>query len=381
MFWTIARKELLLILKDKGAFFWLIGLPILFIVMFSSIFGSTENMTIKVSYYDADRSGPSAEFIGIVEGIDGVELKQDQDTSLEDQLQQVRNGERTLLVVIPDGFGAKLDARDDAEIEVYRDAAADDAAAPVVAILDSVLSQYREGKLQVVLTEMGLGEGEVKGILERPVTLKEVKEHAVKVDSVTQIVPGYTVMFVFFVMISMVTSFLKDRNGGMLMRLQGTPMKPMSYLIGMWIPHIIVVLIQSTTLLTFGHFVYGLNIGDPIAVALIVFGLAICATGLGLLLSLTVSSENMGIAMVQIIAMGGAIVGGLWVPYEFLPRAVQMIGQFTPQYWAQQAMQDVMIRGDGIGGIIIALAVLFGFGLLGLAIALMRFRKFAEKTV
>ncbi|MCU6712614.1 ABC transporter permease [Paenibacillus sp. J5C_2022] len=381
MFWTIARKELLLILKDKGAFFWLIGLPILFIVMFSSIFGSTENMTINVNYYDADGSRQSGEFIGILEGIDSVELKQDKEAPLEDQLQQVRDGGRTLLVVIPDGFGAKLDARDNAEIEVYRDAAANDAAAPVVAILDSVLSQYREGKLQAVLTEMGLGEGDVKGILERPVTLTEVKEHAAKVDSVTQIVPGYTVMFVFFVMISMVTSFLKDRNGGMLMRLQGTPMKPMSYLIGMWIPHIIVVLIQSTTLLTFGHFVYGLSIGDPLAIALIVFGLAICATGLGLLLSLTVSSENMGIALVQIIAMGGAIMGGLWFPFEFLPRAVQIIGQFTPQYWAQQAMQDVMIRGAGVGGIGITLAVLFGFGLLGLAIALMRFRKFAERTV
>jgi len=377
---TIIRKEILLTLKDKGAFFWLFALPILFIVIFSSIFGSAGSTTYKVPYYDADGSAASGQFLERLGEIKGFVLEAYEGGSLEEGVKEIKDGSRSYLLVVPAGYGQQVEAGQSAEIELYRDVVADEAVAPVLALLDSVSASYHDYKLRGILAGMGQNEEAIDAIMQPAISIKEVKENATKTNAVTQIVPGYTVMFVFFIMINMIQNLLKDRRSGMLSRLQGTPMKPIHYLVGMWVPNVLVVLVQSTVLLTFGQLVYGLQLGHPLAIALIVLGLAVCATGIGLMLALLVSSENMGIAMVQVIAMGGAIVGGLWFPYEFLPKAVQTIGLFTPQYWAQKGMQDVMIRGMDIGGIGWTLLILFAFGLAGLGVALLRFKKFALKT-
>lgn len=200
-----------------------------------------------------------------------------------------------------------------------------------------------------------------------------------KGEAIAQIVPGYTVMFVFFIMITMVQSFLRDRDSGMITRLKGTAMGPIQYLIGMWIPNIGILLIQSVMMLGFGHLVYGLPIANVFATSLLIIALAICATGLGLFLSMIVSSLNMGVAVVQVVAMGGAILGGLWFPWEMLPKAVQVIGNFTPQYWAHTALKDVVVGGKQVTDIGAALGILLGIGLIGLVLALFCYPRFSRK--
>ncbi|MHA7966578.1 ABC transporter permease [Paenibacillus sp. CAU 1782] len=377
MIGSIVRKEMSITFKEKGTFFWLFVLPILFIVMFSAIFGnSSQEYTVR--YYDADQSQASADLLNLINGVDGFKLQNLTGESLDLQLEEIRSGKVSSMLVIPDGYGEKLQSGETAELELYRDAGDDNASAPVVALLNNVIAQFKEAKLATVLKEFGQQDDTVANILQSPVELKDMKEAVVKIDTVTQVVPGYTVMFVFFIMITMVRNFLRDKTSGMLARLSGTPMRSHHYLVGMWVPNIVVVLIQCTVLLLFGKIVYGLRIGDLSAVALLVICLAVCCTGIGLMLSMLVRSENQGIGFVQIITMGGAIVGGLWFPYEFLPTFVQTIGKFTPQYWAQRGLQDVMLRGMHIDGIWLNAVILLVIGFVGLSVALLSFKRFAN---
>ncbi|MFC6333530.1 ABC transporter permease [Paenibacillus septentrionalis] len=198
--------------------------------------------------------------------------------------------------------------------------------------------------------------------------------------AIAQIVPGYTVMFVFFIMISMVQCFLRDRDSGMLARLQATLMPPLHFLFGMWMPHVLVLLIQSATLLGFGYFVYGLELGNAAAVLVIVLSLAICATGIGLALSMIIGSLNAAIAIVQIIAMGGAVLGGLWFPFENLPTGVQAIGKFTPQYWALQGLQSAMLDGSGllVDAVWKAVLLLLGIGAIAIAASIVLYGRYSR---
>lgn len=376
---SMITKELSITFKEKGTFFWLFILPIMFIVLFSSIFGSS-SQEYAVRYYDGDQSGESLALLDTIGKIDGFKL-QNNSESLDLQLEEIRAGKLSSLLVIPAGFGEHLRSGAGAPLELYRDAGDEAMAAPVVALLESVIAQYREGKLAAVLTSLGQQDSAVNEMLRSPIELMDMKETTVKPDTVTQVVPGYTVMFVFFIMITMIHNFLRDRKSGMLARLSGTPLKRHQYLIGMWVPNIIVVFIQCTVLLTFGKIVYGLQLGDLLSVALLIGCLAVCCTGIGLMLSMLVGSENQGIGIVQIIAMGGAIVGGLWFPYEFLPDIVQKIGLFTPQYWAQRGLQDVMLRGAHIEDIWFNAAILLVIGLGGLGVALIGFKRFAKASV
>ena len=57
-------------------------------------------------------------------------------------------------------------------------------------------------------------------------------------EIILSIVPGYTIMFVFFIMISMTESFLKDSKIGMVARIAGTPLPSNLYLLGKWISYV-----------------------------------------------------------------------------------------------------------------------------------------------
>ena len=72
--------------------------------------------------------------------------------------------------------------------------------------------------------------------------------------------------------------------------------------------------------------------------------------GLGLAMAVSVRGENQGLELTQVFAMGGAVLAGLWFPFELLPSFAQAIGKFTPQYWAQTGLQDIMVRGSDAGG-------------------------------
>jgi ABC-2 type transport system permease protein len=86
--------------------------------------------------------------------------------------------------------------------------------------------------------------------------------------------------------------------------------------------------------------------------------------------------ENHGRGITMLITLGGAALGGLWLPEELMPHFAQVLSHFTPQFWAQQGFQQVMVHGAHIADIWKTLAVLLAFGAAGLIVALWRFPRF-----
>src|SRR5699024_3152534 len=85
--------------------------------------------------------------------------------------------------------------------------------------------------------------------------------------------------------------------------------------------------------------------------------------------ALLARSENMGIAITQIIALAGAMISGLWVPLEEMPDFMQTVAGVFPQYWAHQAMLDALWGQLTFSGFIQAAAVLCAIGCGAILIA------------
>src|SRR5690625_7370326 len=102
-------------------------------------------------------------------------------------------------------------------------------------------------------------------------------------------------MFVFFIMITMVETFLKDLNSGMAARIASTPLSPYLYLIGKWIPYIYIVLTQIIILFVFGKLVYNIPLEQPLLLLALSLFLTFSVTGLGVALALLVKTFNMGL--------------------------------------------------------------------------------------
>ncbi|WP_347836763.1 ABC transporter permease [Gracilibacillus sp. JCM 18860] len=198
---------------------------------------------------------------------------------------------------------------------------------------------------------------------------------------VTQIVPGYTVMFSFFIIISIVIAFVKERDGGMVARIASTPLPINRYFIGKWIPFMLIVIIQIIVLFTFGVLVYDLPLGDPLSLIVLSFVLAFLSTSWGgMAMAVLVKTENMGIALTQIIALGGAMLGGLWMPLDMMPAFIQATAKFLPQFWALDGYKNILLEGGTIMDIWLSILILLSFGLIGAIIAFVSYPRFLRQS-
>ncbi|MFD1363640.1 ABC transporter permease [Lentibacillus salinarum] len=197
---------------------------------------------------------------------------------------------------------------------------------------------------------------------------------------ILSIVPGYTIMFVFFIMISMTESFIKDKHIGMVARIASTPLSPYLYLLGKWMPYMYIVLTQIVILLLFGKLVYDIPLEQPVHLLILSVLLTFMATGIGLALAVIVKTNNMGIALTQVVALGGALLGGLWMPVDMMPDILQMISRLLPHYWAHQAFQDAMAGALQVPELSQTSLILSGFGLVGFISALLRYPKFLRQA-
>lgn len=285
-------------------------------MLFGSVFSGASNSTLTVNYVDLDQSTVSRSFLQAVGHVNGFALKPAASSSVDDEIQKIKDGKMDSLVVIPKGFGQAIaSGQHQANIQFYRDVTANTVSGPIESVLNAVANEYQKQHIANVLTAAGKSPQQVHEILQPSVLIQEIQEsgdNGTKVSMLDQVVPGYTVMFVFFIIMSMMRSFLGEKESGMLARLRSTPMRPITYLLGMWVPAIIAVLIQCVILLGFGHFVYGVNLGDLSAISRIVLCLSICGTGIGLAVSMWIRGKNQGRAITMLITLGGAALGGVW---------------------------------------------------------------------
>jgi ABC-2 type transport system permease protein len=79
------------------------------------------------------------------------------------------------------------------------------------------------------------------------------------------------------------------------------------------------------------------------------------------------------------IGMAFGMLGGTMWPLEIVPDAMRLAGHAVPHAWAVDGWTTLLSRGGGVGDIATDLAVLTGFAvvLLGLAITRLRRRMLA----
>lgn len=371
-------KELRLISKDRRSFLFLLFMPIIFIVMFGSIFNQDDGASITLRTVDQDQSPASKALIEQMKGI--MDVKQLPGDNLNEQLDKIKQGQFSAMLVIPSGFEQSMKEGKAADIKLYQDPAAQTETAPIQAILGSISANYREQKLTDLLMGQGNSKAQADAALAFPIHIENVSTTSDHLNMIDQVVPGMTVMFVFFIMITMARRFFEEKKTGLLSRIRTTRIKPLHYLIGMWFPFVLTVIGQCVILFAFGHFVYDLKLGDIAALSAIVLSLSIAGTGIGLGLSFLVPGEGAAMVVTQIISMGGAMLGGLWVPSYLLPQSVQTIGHFLPQFWAQHSLLDIIVHGAHISDIWSSALILLAFGLAGLTIALIRLPGFLRSA-
>jgi ABC-2 type transport system permease protein len=180
------------------------------------------------------------------------------------------------------------------------------------------------------------------------------------------LIPSYTVMFVFFLVTIMARSFIHERELGTLRRLRIAPIKPASLLAGKTIPFLIISLVQTAILFICGRFLFQMSWGsEPLLLLPVIFCTSLAATALGLLLSTIVRTESQVSAYANIVVITMAGISGCFMPRKWLPDAMQEFSLVTPHAWSLIAYNQILAQPiPDLALVLECCAMLLGFTIL-----------------
>jgi len=196
-------------------------------------------------------------------------------------------------------------------------------------------------------------------------------------DSLDYIAPVYIAIFVlFFVFLLTCVFFLRERSQGTMERLLATPINRLEIVLGYMLGLGVFALIQSAVVLLFT--VYALEIdyaGSLLVVFLVEVILTMLAANMGILASTFATNEFQVVQFIPLVIFPQALLSGTFWAIEQLPGWLQPFSWLMPMTYANQALRDVMIKGQGLADIWGELLILAGFAALMIALGALAVRR------
>lgn len=228
-------------------------------------------------------------------------------------------------------------------------------------------------QLEDILSDADIGSQENQRVSLEVVPLRSLENNR-QPTSTEQNVPGYTIFGVFFIVLTLASSFIQEKNDGTFQRILAAPLSKAALILGKLLPYYLVNLVQIALMFAVGVAFFDLRLGNIGAMVLISFALSASANGLGLLVAAVGKTEAQVNGLAVLLAITLSALGGMMVPVFLMPGFMKTMSLFTPHAWALSGYHDVMIRGLGVSAVLDEAAVLLGFSVLFFLIALWRFR-------
>jgi ABC-2 type transport system permease protein len=183
-------------------------------------------------------------------------------------------------------------------------------------------------------------------------------------------VPSWTIFAMFFVIMSLGGSIVREKTSGSFIRLKTLPT---NYLVGMLskqITYVGVTIIQAIVIFSLGIWLFplihlpGLNLPQDI------FGLFVvtvlsgwCAVSYAMMVGVFAEThqQNNGFGAISIVIL--AAIGGLMVPTFTMDTSLKTIANFSPMHWCLQSYYGLFLENGKLSNVIGYLIPLVGITL------------------
>ena len=368
-------KELLALRRDPHALAVLFLMPTAFILVMSlalrDSFRLDAESTLRVLVVDEDQSADSRRLLELAAVKAGS-------TSVDAARAALRRRDADALAVVGAGFARALAAREPPPVSLLAEPGTP------IALLERERGRW-ERALGTLRAEAALraiapmaADADLASQGSQPaVALRSAAP--VPLTSVQQSVPAWLVFAMFFVALPVSTLVIGERQQGTLDRLRSLAVAPTVIVMGKLVPFYLVHLLQVAAMLAVGRWIVPLMGGDalslavdPFALFLVATATSIAALGLSLLIaSFARTSEQATILAGGINIILGAL-GGIMVPKQVMPAAMQPITKLSPMGWGLDAFVDVFARQATSADVAIECGALVAFGAAALALGVIR---------
>ncbi len=376
----IALLELRRYVRDRGQLAFSLLLPVALVAVMVGAFGGESTFRGTATVVDLDRSVRSRELLDRIDAVDGLKLELVDEAKADRWLE---GSARLMVMVIPSGFGAKLDDPTVVPAVEFRMRGNGGQAEQVVASIVQGLATEMASEAGVrhrVLNAME-GSGAPVEAIEEAVTLALLNEAARPVitvatedtggseDPINLFLPGIITMITMFAVTMNAGTMVEERNLGTLERVLTTRLSVGGLFMGKFLANLARGCLQVLILVTLGWVVFRSFGPAAYGEALVVSGLLVaCAGAVGVLIAGAARTPDQATWAGITVTMMMAVFGGSF--FELPESGVfKTISYLTINRYGNLPLQGIMGQGEHLGSYVVELVVLSGIAVVVLLIA------------
>jgi ABC-2 type transport system permease protein len=409
---STAWKDLQVIFRDRGLLVVIIGLPLIMSVLNGYInqqfSGSSEGLTFPVILVDQDHDLYGKQIETILKNIDVLDVTIM--TSPAEAENQVRDSKVLAAIIIPPDLTEAVGRYERTEVEVVIDPTQQEFASIITAIMNEVVGPvtvqgevsyaintllneipaYREADAATqnaaMMQSFGVQMVQIQQMEANPWVSIETRtiegEDVILIpdNMFSLFVPGFVVMFAFFIVGAMGSELLQERQQGSLRRLMAAPNPRWTIIIAKMLAYIGLVLVQVLIIFGVASFFFEMPLGNSLlGLALVSVVLGLTATSMGVMIAALSRSDKQADSTGMLLgfllaALGGCFIFGSPVPLFNQGGTAQIISRLTPHAHALMAYGKLLNEGAGVVEVLPQVGILLAFSAAFFGIAVWRFR-------
>jgi ABC-2 type transport system permease protein len=326
--------------RDRAALFWTLAFPLIFVILFGSIFSGGNNQR-TIGLADLDSSPASARLAEAFRSISGVQVVEATEADLTARM---KKGELSSVIVVPQGYGQTVASKaGTANVTVYTDpsqSAADGATRQLVGFVLSAVNQAATGQPPAV----------------RPAF------QAIQTNDLTFIsylVPSILGMSLMQLGVFSAVPLVADRQKLILKRLQATPLRRWQLVGSNVLMRLLIALLQTLIIVGVGSTFYKVEIAGSwlLIGALILLG-SLAFIALGYVIASFAKTEESANGMTSVVQFPLMFLSGTFFPIDAMPDALKTVARVLPLTYLSDGLRQVMVAGTPFAPLWICFAFL-----------------------
>ena len=349
--------------RDRAALFWTIVFPILFVILFGTLFSGGSSINFRVGWVDQDGTPAASQLEQTFAGLGVLTLTSTDEAS---GLASMRNGQLDALIVVPRGLGAAVGGAGATApsaplaLTVYTDPTHTTTAQTIGQIVGGVttgVNQTLSGRPPVLSIE-------TKSIL-----------GSAALSGATYYVPSILAMALMQLGVFAAIPIVQQREKLILKRIGATPLPRWTLVGSNILLRLVIAAGQTIIILGIGILAFKIQItGSPLLIAGIVALGALTFTSLGYVVASFTRTEEAANGVTQVLQVPMMFMSGIFFPLELMPQWMRGIATVLPLTYLGDALRQTMVGGSPFVPLAVGLAILAGWLVICLGISARFFR-------
>lgn len=329
---TFARIDIKRLFRDKVAIFFVFLFPLIFLIIFGSIFNGSSAPSFKIALLNESKTEFATQFVQQIKDNETFEVAEGI-SSLDQAKQKMNRGQLDATVILPAGFGAIAEGKDypAGQATILYDQSNEQAGRTLGSLMEGVFQDINKDLVMTI----------------QPFT---VATESTATKGLTQF--DYTFAGILgFTLLSLgifgpTTVFPRLKQRGVLRRYHTTTLKVWQYFTGNVLSNAVIGLIAVAFMFVAAMLFFDLNMrGNYFDLFVIVVLGTVLLFGIGLAIGGWAKNENQAAPIAQLVTLPMMFLSGVFFPTFLMPELLQNITKFIPLTPIVDSVRMVITEG------------------------------------